>query len=232
MNTSKIVGTLLAGLCLGILAVGSANGGTAMETARTQPWEAQNVEAIKELFSDKSSVNLFIQEVYAERTSIVVEPILCEHEITDMKDDGRIELVATLSEGGRFCNTIYVVENVNGAFKTYKIYGDGSITDLKSRIIDLHRDGLKQVLVPRFLAPYDGANPIPIIDDIYEWRGGVGFRKANASFKEYYRSLLPRLQSELEDVRKGQKLDVPSHKALLEKKYEKEIEEVNKILNE
>jgi hypothetical protein len=67
--------------------------------------------------------------------------------------------------------------------------------------------------------------------DVYEL-DETEFRKANASFKNYYRSMLPGLKSELEAIVQGKKLDDPSQKDLLEKKYKREIKEVNKLLNE
>lgn len=231
MNSDRTIGTLLTALIMSVLAVGNAFSATMMEMARKQSWEIQNLEPLAALFSNKSSVNSFVQEVYALQYNVVVQPSLCEYELADLNNDGMVELITTLNDGGRFCNTILVVQNINGTLKASKLYGDGSITDLKSRIVDLNHDGLTQVLVPRFLAPYDGANPIPVIDDVYKW-DGTKLRKADTCFKAYYRSVLPILQSKLLAVRQGQKLDFPEHKGLLEKKYETEIEEVNRILFE
>jgi hypothetical protein len=226
---------LLVGLLLGILAVGSASGTTMIDEARKRNWQTHNLESLKVLFSEKASVSAFIRdlnkELYPALLDVEFEPTLCEYELTDLNHDGTVELVATLSHSRAFCNTIFVIQNNNGVFQTFEIRGGGFVKDLKSRIVDLNHDGVKELLVPRLLAPYDGATPIPIIDDVYEW-DGAGYSKANDSFKDYYRNLLPRLKSELEAVRQGEKLDVPSDKALLEKKYEMEIKEVNNILSE
>jgi hypothetical protein len=46
------------------LALGSAAADTMVETARTQAWDTQNLDALKALFSDKASVNAFIMELF------------------------------------------------------------------------------------------------------------------------------------------------------------------------
>jgi hypothetical protein len=234
MSTYNVVRILLMGLLLGILPLYSAAGVTVMEAARGESWQTQNLEALKVLFSEKAAVSAFIDELYKLQPDLLdvgFKTTVCEYELSDLNNDGKVELVAILNDGGRFCNTVLVVEKVNDAFKIFRIHGHGEIMDLRSRIVDLNHDRLKEILIPRFLAPYEGAKPIPIINDVYEW-DGAGYSKANVYFKDYYRSLLPRLWSELEAVRQGRKLDVPEHKELLEKKYEREIEEVNKILSE
>jgi hypothetical protein len=80
-----------------------------------------------------------------------------------------------------------------------------NIFDLKSHIVDLNGNGHKELLLPRRLAqPKFMVDPRPAIDDVYEW-DGTGFRKANASFKNYYRSLLPGLKAEHEAIVQGKK---------------------------
>lgn len=239
MNTHNLVKILLMGLLLGLfgLSLGNLSVASVMEDARSESWQTENLEALNALLSDKPSVSAFIKEVNSDikpqLRDLAFEPTLCEYELTDLANDGMLELVATLDSSGRlFCNELIVVQKINEVFHAFSVFAPGtSFLDLKSRIVDLNHDGIKELLVPRLLAPYDGANPIPIINDVYEW-DGAGLCKANASFKEYYRSLLPRLKSELDAVRQGRKLDVPSHKDLLEKKYERENEEVDRILNE
>lgn len=232
ININKIIKILLLGLFLGILAVGNTASASIIDAAREESWQTQNLRALKALFSDEASVGAFIKELNKElQPALVFEPTLCEYELTDLNHDGTIELVATLSPSRDFCNIILVVQNNNGIFETFEIRGGGFVKDLKSRIVDLHRDGRKEILVPRLLAPYAGAKPIPIINDVYEW-DGAGYRKANIFFKDYYRSLLPRLQSELKAVRQGHTKVDPAEKPLLEEKYEKEIEAINEILNQ
>lgn len=232
MSKEYFVRTVLVGFLLGILVVGGAVSNTLLEEARKLSWDTQNIEALKALFPNEASVESFLKEAKPDLAEIGTT--VGEYEITDLKNDGKLEIVATIDSSGRaFYNTIYVVQKVNPEFQMIEIWAPGTnILDLKSRIVDLNHDGVKELLVPRLLtSPRFQTYPRAIIDDVYEW-DGVGFRKADASFKDYYRSLLPRLQSELDAVRQGRKLDVPAHKALLEEKYEREIEEVNRILNE
>jgi hypothetical protein len=232
MSKNNFVKILFVVLLLGILAFGSAFCDNLLDEARKLSWDTRNVEAIKTLFSNKTSIETFLKE--AKPVLADIGASVGEYEITDLDNDGRLELVVTIDFTGRaIYNTIDIVQKVNDVFQTSSIWAPGiNILDLRSRIVDLNHDRLKEILVPRLLAyPQFGTDPRPIINDVYEW-DGAGYSKANVYFKDYYRSLLPRLKSELEAVRQGRKLDVPEHKALLEKKYEREIEEVNKILSE
>lgn len=232
MRKEYFIRTLLVGLLLGTLAVGSAVSDTLLNEAKRLSWDTQNVEALKALFANKASVETFLTEDKPDLAEIGMNA--GEYEITDLNNDGGLEIVVTLDWTGRgLYNTIFIVQKINDKFQTAEIWAPGTnILELKSRIVDLNHDGLKELLVPRLLtSPQFGTDPRPIINDVYKW-DGVGYSKADASFKDYYRGLLHRLKSEHEAIVQGRKLDVPSQKALLEEKYEREIEEVNKILKE
>jgi hypothetical protein len=164
-----------------------------MDDARSESWQTENLEALNALFSNKASVSAFIKDLnnilQPQLLDIEFEPTLCEYQLTELNNDGKVEMVATLSHSRAFCNTILVVRSKNGLFETFEIRGGGFVEDLKSRIVDINNDAVKELLVPRLLAPYDGANPIPIINDIYEW-DGAGVRSFILTFLTSYDNLL------------------------------------------
>jgi hypothetical protein len=222
-------------LLLSMLAVGSAICSTIMDEAEKLSWNTQNIGALKALFSNAASVETFIKDV---NPKFAVNPVYGEsvgqYEFIDLGNNGEVELLATVDFTGRkIYDNVYIVQKVNNDFRISDLMAGENIFDLKSHIVDLNNDGRKEFLLPRRLAqPKFMVDPRPAINDVYAW-DGTGFRKANASFKNYYRSLLPGLKAEHEAIVQGKKKLVdPSQKALLEKKYEREIEEVNKILNE
>ena len=236
MSKDYFVRTLLSGLLLGILAVGSAVSSTLLDEAEKLSWDKQHIGALKALFFNVPSVETFLKEVKPFLATL--EAHVGEYEITDLNNNGKLELLATIDVSGReIYSAVYVVQKVNNKLRISELHASGigtstSIGNLKSCIVDLNGDGVKEFIIPKMLAfPEYGTDPCPIIMDVYEL-DGTEFRKANASFKNYYRSLLPGLKSELEAIVQGKKLDDPSQKDLLEKKYKREIEEVNKILNE
>ena len=236
MSKDYFVRTLLSGLLLGILAVGSAVSSTLLDEAEKLSWDKQHIGALKALFLNVPSVETFLKEFKPFLATL--EAHVGEYEITDLNNNGKLELLATIDVSGReIYSAVYVVQKVNNKLRISELHASGigtssSIGNLKSCIVDLNGDGVKEFIMPRMLAfPEYGTDPCPIIMDVYDL-DGTEFRKANASFKNYYRSLLPGLKSELEAIVQGKKLDDPSQKDLLEKKYKREIEEVNKILNE
>ena len=235
MRKKYFIKTVLVGLLLGILAVGSAICRTIMDEAEKLSWNTKNIGALKALFSNAASVETFINEVNPKFAiySVYGESV-GQYEFIDLGNNGEVELLAAVDLTGRkIYDLVYIVQKVNNEFRISDLMGGEGIFDLKSHIVDLNNDGRKEFLLPRRLAqPKFMVDPRPAIDDVYEW-DGTGFRKANASFKNYYRSLLPGLKAEHEAIVQGnKKLVDPSQKDLLKKKYEREIEEVNKILNE
>jgi hypothetical protein len=233
MSKKYFVITVLAGLLLGILAVGSAVGSTLLDEAEKLSWDKQNIGALKALFPNATSVETFLKE--AKPFLAVAEARVGEYEIADLNNNGDLELLATIDVSGRkIYSAVYVVHKFNNILKISELNASGdSIGNLKSCIVDLNGDGVKEFLLPRLLdyTKIGMATPRPIINDVYEWDGSE-FRQANVSFKNYYRSLLPGLKAEHEAIVHSKKLDVPSQKALLEEKNKREIEEINKILND
>jgi hypothetical protein len=230
MRKEYIAKTILTALLLGSLAVASAASPTLLDEAKALPWQTQNVTTLKALFRDKASVKALLTELKPDLAGIVAS--VGEYEITDLNNNGELELVATIDVTGRaIYNTIYVVHKAGDSLEISELWAPGTnVLDLKSRIVDLNRDGAKELLMPRALAtPEFGTDPRPIINDVYVW-DGTKLRQANASFKGYYRGLLPRLQSKLEEARQGKTGVEPFEQHLLEEAYQQEIAEVQRIL--
>jgi hypothetical protein len=237
MKRRYAVTILLVGLLLGLWGL-SPGHAAVMDEAKALPWTTEHLSDLKALLHDKAAVLAFLQELYrSQYPSAEEEPRtfvrLCESELVDLNNNGTVELVATLDNSGRgFCNEILVVHRTDGRFRIASSFFPGiGVDDLKYRIVDLNRDGVKELRVPRWLADAEfGIDPRPIIDDIYTW-DGAKLRQVNASFKDYYRRLLPLLQAKLEALREGRTRVVdPREKALLEAAHAREIEEVQRIL--
>jgi hypothetical protein len=232
----RVVTTLV---CVGLLclASGPLAGASVLDEARRESWSTEALDSLRAFFADPAVVDKFVGAVQRQRRPEMMSdlsefgPDLCESELADLNQDGTVELVATLKDYGRFCNHIVVVARVRGAFTFDDLKVVPEIDSLKYRIVDLNRDGVKELRVPSQLADAEfGTDPRPIIDDIHTW-DGAKLRQVNASFKDYYRRLLPHLEAKLEAVRQGRTRVVdPREKALLEAAHAREIEEVQRIL--
>ena len=198
-----------------------------LDAAKAIDWTVQNINSLNQVFANKQAVNSFVVQLYGEE---IVVPTVGDYALVDLNNNGTIQLVTTLDFSGRgFFTTVYVVKKAGNQFQTSELWAPPvSIEDLKSRIVDLHKDGRKEILVPRALAPYAGATPIPIVSDVHEW-DGEKLVKVNAKYKDYYANkVLPRLQKEL--TKAGQ--DQTHQGTQLREKYSKEIEEVYNILKQ
>jgi len=64
-------------------------------------------------------------------------------------------------------------------------------------LVDLNRDGRKELLVEQYIDQYEGAMRAPVETVIFEWSGSK-FVDASNKFPGYYRSVvIPNLQTEL-----------------------------------
>ncbi len=230
MRLSHLTKYVLARLIL-LLTVGTCCAAAAEAQTVTVRWTAQNMDALKQIFSDKAGVEVFIRQMYGD---VEVEPNVGDYTVIDLNGDGDVELVATLDFSGRaFYTTLMVVHQVNERFKSCEVSSGGAnIGDLKSRIVDLRHNGTKQILVPRLLSPYAGASPTPVVTDVYKWSRN-GCQRANAEFKDYYsNTVLPRLTAALIALSQGPNSASPATVAKLKDKYQKEIDEVQKIIGQ
>ena len=116
MSKDYFVRTLLSGLLLGILSVGSAVSSTIMDEAEKLSWDTQNIGALKALFPNAASVETFLKE--AKPVIADAGGSVGEYEITDLNNNGKLELLATVDVSGRaIYNTVYVVQKVNNTLK-------------------------------------------------------------------------------------------------------------------
>ena len=207
MSKKYFARTVLVGLLLGILAAGSAICSTIMDEAEKLSWHTQNIGALKALFPNAASVETFINEVNPKfAVNSFYGESVGQYEFIDLGNNGEVELLATVDLTGRKkYDLVYIVQKVNNDFRISDLMAGEGIFDLKSHIVDLNGNGRKEFLLPRRLAqPKFMVDPRPVIDDVYSWDGDR-FHKANASFKNYYRSLLPGLKAEHEAIVQGKK---------------------------
>lgn len=219
---------------------------TEFDEAKKVEWTVQNKTKLTELFQDRSAVSAFVHQLYGD---VAVGPNVGEYALVDLGHDGTIQLVVTLDFSSRaFYTTILIVSKAHNQFRTNELSTSGAnLTDLASHIVDLHRDGTKQLVVPRQLGVYGGASPAPVVPDVYKWDGQKP-EKANSEYKDYYRSkVLPKLNKALAELNQKQSTTSTANKAgpedkraqgaeeenmKLREKYLVEINEVNKILND
>lgn len=225
----------------------SSYGQGLLEAAREADWTVQNISRLKQLFPDTSAVNAFVRQLYG---ADAVQPNVGEYALVDLRHDGNIQLVVTIDFSGRgFYTTVYIVSKSGDKLRTHELNTDGAdVTDLASRIVDLHHDGTKQIILPRRLGPYEGVSPVPIVPDVHKW-DGQRLVKANSEFKDYYATVvLPRLKTALAELSqkrlssgatnnanpKDKRCDETEAKNTkkLRDKYSREIDEVNKIVDQ
>ncbi len=219
---------VIAGL-VAICTVAEAD--TALDDARKISWTATNLDALKRIFGDIATVNSLFLSLLPDADS---QPTVGDYTLVDLRGDGNIQLVATVAFSRAFYNHLYIVSKEDDQFNASEIFTGGpTIPDLKSSIVDLNGNGQKELLLPRGLAPYAGAKPIPIITDVYAWNGKE-YKAADNSYTSYYRdTVLPRLHAALDDLESGKGSQKnPETKKLLKEKYLKEIQAVTDIVGQ
>ncbi len=219
---------------LASIAIAAASGlaGTMLQAQETPPaWTTSNIETLKKLFPDKQAVSSFVRQFFPDAA---VEPNVGEYEFVNFDNSGNVSLVITLDWSGReFYTSLIVVKKLNNKFVNQEVHtGGANITRLGDRIVDLNNDGQKEILVPRLLGPYEGTTPTPVIFDVYKW-DGTQLVKANGEFKNYYANIvLPRVESALAALSQGQSTGGPTVNIKLKQKFEVEIAELKKIINQ
>lgn len=200
-----------------------------IDNARTVSWTSNNIDTLKRIFADTTAVNAFFLSLFPD---LDPEPKVGEYALVELHRDGKIQLVITVAFSRNFYNHLYIVGKEGEELQAFEVYrGDATISNLNSSIVDLDGDGRKQFLLPRYLAPYAGAKPVPIMTDVYAWNGRQ-YEMANASYKNYYRdTVLPRLHAALGRAEQGEETKDPKAIKALKEKYLKEIEAVNAIVD-
>jgi hypothetical protein len=171
--------------------------------ARALPWTVSDEANLRRLLPDVGAVNRFIQAVLPKPTDDNPAPLTNEYAFADLRGDGKVELVCSLSDGGRFFSGIAVIAKTASGF-VYAKADDGGALDIPALDHVLvsadGRPGL-ELLLPRWLGVYPGAAPGPIVFDIYAYADGR-LKRADTQFSDYYRKvLLPDLEAKIERLR-------------------------------
>lgn len=136
----------------------------------------------------------------------IVIPNVGEFLFIDLNGDNRLELAASIDFSGRaFYSTVAVVYQ-NGGRIDYQFLGGhgGNIGDFPQSIEDLDGDGDFEILVPRLLEPYQGAEPVGVFTDVYSWDGEKFAVSQPREYEDFYRNrILPRLERNIDALSQG-----------------------------
>jgi len=171
------------------------------------PWTVENRASLQRLLPDNQAVSKLLQNILPRESDESSLPKTNEYTFADLRGDGALELICTLTDGGRFFPTVLVIEKGTSGFSYSSAYDGGAmdIPDLGEVIISADDGPQKQLLLPRWLGMYPGAWPAPIIYDIYKYSDG-SLRRADLIYQSYYKNvLIPKLKGELAALLAGSK---------------------------
>jgi hypothetical protein len=191
---------LLAGVLVTTLYCSNIHAIT-VETAKKLSWHAEGKRELLRNFSNVQAVNEFVGGVLPKPQEGDPAPDIKNFAFADLDNSGSLELVCSLSDGGRFYPTVLVVSNVNGEFVYSKAYNGGGmdVPDIDKIIVDTNGHGQIGLVIPRRVGPYQGTRPVPIVYDIYEFKDNH-LQRNNLKYINYYRTkLIPGLRSELQE---------------------------------
>jgi hypothetical protein len=200
VNRKIIVGIV----CVSVMAT---SGAASLQAATSSPpsaadrieWTAANADRLKAIFSDAASVASLDRQTAPPEDDAESDSI-GDFRVVDLNNDGRLELVCLVDVTGRAWYTQLIIfsQQNHKMMRSAISSGGANIESLEKRVVDLDRDGKKQLLVPRWLEKYEGAGePIATFTDVYRFDGQRAVQ-ADHEFPDYYRKIeLPRLQSDL-----------------------------------
>jgi hypothetical protein len=198
-----------------------------VELIKATPWNAAGRLELSRILADEKQFNLILNYLY---NSDFYQETVGEYQITDLNNDGIIEIVCTVDLSGRgFYNTLLIIrlENLILTKETLRGY---QIT-LDRAIADPNSDGIKEIVIPNLLEDYEGSKPLARFYDVYSLINGK-YAKVSSNFKSYYRdTILPEIRQALNDL----STDFPNDPDTQEEwraKYTKEIQAINNFLND
>ena len=202
-----------------------------VEQAQTIQWNEASRGELQSLLNSPSAIQMFANSALGA-TDLPAN--IGEYSFVDLSGDGNFELVATLDYSGRgFYTTLVIFSNINGKIHATQAKTNGaSIDNLQASIVDLNHDGRHELLVPRLMGQYHGADPVPMFTDIYVFRQGV-LVQADSQFKFYYRDeRLPKLTARLDLLRSGRATADSDVAQKSINALQQEISEINRVLTQ
>lgn len=179
---------------LAVILYSGCAGATDLDEAKWDSSEAGRLNSIADL---PKLVEALVNRLVPDAD---IDPVnVGEAVFTDIDGDGQLELLATLDSSGRaFFTSVITIRKSKGEYTYSEAFSNGiSIQDLSNRLVDLNRDGQKELLVKQYIDQYEGAMRAPVETVIFEWNGSK-FVDASNKFPGYYRSVvIPKLQTEL-----------------------------------
>jgi len=174
-----------------------------VDQARALRWYVQDETTLRQVFHDVGVVNEFLSSVASKDGVDGSRPLANAFMFADLRGDGHIELICTISGGGQYFPTVLVVTKSGYGFTRASAYTGGAmdVPDFDKMLINADDGKQKQILLPRWLKGYPGAFPGPIVYDIYQYAYGQ-LKRADLQYAGYYRSaLLPKLSAQVAALR-------------------------------
>ncbi len=175
-----------------------------MGQANALAWTTANVVRLEALFKNTQVVSDLVNQLLSpeDRDEEAAEKV-GEFALVDLNNDGNLELVCTVDATGRdFFTSVVVLSQSKGETIQAHVSTNGyNLINLPSHLVDLNHDGIKEILVPRLLGPYAGADPVAAFTDVYTLLNGR-LVQSDKQFREYYvHSKLPELKAQLARLR-------------------------------
>jgi hypothetical protein len=198
------------------------------EHAQRMPWTTDHSVAMRKLFINTAAVQDFVNHFVG---SEAVPAKVGEYRLVDMNGDGQLELMVTIDYSGRnFYTNIVLFSKHDGRIAFTQVSSEGAnIDNLDSHIVDIDHDGHKELLVPRLLSPYQGAEPTAMFTDIYTYQDGHLVQSDKRFVNYYLNHRLPQLQARMTQLRNGHATSGAASQKLQEA-LQKEIDAIHRMM--
>jgi hypothetical protein len=201
-------------------------------TADTIEWTASNAERLKAMFPNAAAVAALDRRT-APSDHDADSDNIGDFRVVNLNNDGNLQVVCLVDVTGRawYTEVIIFSQHSGKIVRSIISTGGANIGSLDRRLVELHHDGQKQLLLPRWLGPYKGAQPLATFTDVYRFDGQRALR-VNQEFSDYYRKTeLPRLHSELDALTKSAGAGESAVEAARQKQMAAIQQEIDEIHN-
>ncbi len=185
-------------------------------------WVEENRAELEALVGDRKNATSLMVAITGED---IVIPNVGEYLFIDLNGDNRLELAASIDFSGRaFYATAAVVYQSERRLDYQFLGGKGlNIANLPNSIEDIDGDGDLEILIPRLLEPYQGAEPVAAFTDVFSWDGEKYAVSHPLEYEDFYRNrILPRLERNIGTLSQGKGPIDPERRANFLRSYKLE----------
>jgi hypothetical protein len=204
-----------------------------VERANAIEWTAANSTRLQGLFKNAVAVADFENRMLAPEDRDEDAPQnVGEFKLIDLNNDGHLELVCTVDVTGRaFYTTVIVFSRYHGKIVMSQASTHGAnMVDLEARFVDLNKDGKQEILVPRLLEQYAGADMVAHFTDVYTFQNGT-LIQSDHQFLDYYRNQrLPVLTEKLDQLLSETTVGQPANASKEIRALQKEVDAINVLV--